>query len=388
MKIARIVLALAFVASAVFAAQPASARPVQAEDLFKFALLSSAQISPNGNWVVVGAQRLNPQKNTYESTLLLVDVATGATRVVGKGPHDGAAAWAPDSSWFAFVRPGKNKKPQIFRYDLGGGKIVQLTHAKDGAGGPVFSHDGKQLAYTVVATDPAHVTFVDFGNAGYKPKAAQQKTDIRQITTMHFDGNGAGYVYDQHPHIWIANADGSGARQLTFGSWGENFGGDRTIAFDSLRYESPSLGPNDIYTIPAKGGTMRKVVAPDVSNGGETYGNRGNRLWFFSADAMDPAAYPALLSANPDGSDPHTLIAKDTVLFGDSVLADMKEGGGQCGPLFGPGDAWFAINADGPAYANLRKVNAKTGAIADLTPPRGEAWSCSLTKDGSRLAYL
>jgi dipeptidyl aminopeptidase/acylaminoacyl peptidase len=133
---------------------------------------------------------------------------------------------------------------------------------------------------------------------------------------------------------------------------------------------------------------LRKVAAPDVANGGETYGTRGDRVWFFSADTMDPNAYPALLSANGDGSDPHTLVPKNTVLFGDSVLADMKEGGGQCGPLFGPGDAWFVINADGPAYANLRKVDAKTGAIADLTPQRGEAWSCSMTQDGSRLAYL
>src|SRR5665213_695520 len=272
MKIARIALALAFIASAVFAAQPASARPVQAEDLFKFTLLAGAQISPDGKWVVVGTQRLNPQKNTYQSSLLLVDVATGASRDATKGTHDGGASWAPDSSGFAFARPGKDHKPQIFMYRVADGRIVQLTHAKDGAGGAVFSHDGKHFAYTVVATDEAHATFVNFGDAGYKPKASQKKTDIRQITTMHFDGNGAGYVYDQHPHLWIANADGSGARQLTFGTWGENFGGwspdDRTIAFDSLRYESPSLGPNDIYTISSKGGAIHKLAAPAVSNAG------------------------------------------------------------------------------------------------------------------------
>src|SRR5665213_896658 len=249
MKIARIALALAFIASAVFAAQPASARPVQAEDLFKFTLLAGAQISPDGKWVLVGAPR-------------------DAT----KGTHDGGASWTPDSSSFAFVRPAKDKKAQIFTYRVADGKITQLTHAKDGAGGAVFSHDGKHFAYTVTATDDAHATFVSFGNAGYKPKASQKKTDIRQITTMHFDGNGAGYVYDQHPHLWIANADGSGARQLTFGTWGENFGGwspdDRTIAFDSLRYESPSLGPNDIYTISSKGGAIHKLAAPAVSNAG------------------------------------------------------------------------------------------------------------------------
>jgi len=392
MKIARIALALGFLVSAVFAAQPASARPVQAEDLFKLDLLAGAQISPDGTWVVVGSQHLDPKKNTYRSTLLLVNVATGASRDATKGAHDGGASWVPNSSGFAFVRPGKDHKPQVFMYRLADGKITQLTHAKDGAGGAAFSHDGKRFAYTVVATDEAHATFVDFRAAGYAPKASQKKTDVRQITTMHFDGNGAGYVYDQHPHLWIANADGSGARQLTFGTWGENFGGwspdDRMIAFDSLRYESPSLGPNDIYTISSKGGAIHKLAAPSIENGGETYARRGNRLWFFSGDVMDPAAYPALLDANADGSDARTLVAKNTTLFGDSILADMKEGGGQCGPIFAPGDAWFVINADGPRYANLRKVDASTGAMTDLTPARGEAWSCSMSDDGSTIAYL
>ncbi|MDQ2991739.1 MAG: S9 family peptidase [Candidatus Eremiobacteraeota bacterium] len=391
MQIIRLVVALAFLLSAVFAAGPASARPVQAEDLFKFTLLAGAQISPDGKWVAVGTQRLNPQKNRYESSLLLVNIASGASHVAAAGPHDGGASWAPDSSGFAFVRPGKDKKPQIFMYRVGNGKIAQLTHAKDGAGGAVFSHDGKHFAYTVVATDEAHPTFVNFGNAGYQPKTSQKKTDVRQITTMHFEGNGAGYVYDQHPHLWIANADGGNARQLTFGTWGENFGGwspdNRTIAFDSLRYESPSLGPNDIYTIPTKGGAIRKLATGAVSNTGETYANAGDRLWFFSSGVYDPSEYPALLSANADGSDARVLANKDATLFGDSVLADMKEGGGQCGPLFVPGDGSFVINADGPAYANLRTVDATTGTMTDLTPERGEAWSCSMSHGGS-IAYL
>jgi len=395
MKIARIALILAFLCSAVFSAQPASARLMQAEDLFKFSLLAGAQISPDGRWVVVERQRLNPQKDLYESTLLLVDAATGATRDVTKGLHDGGAAWMPDSRGFAFVRPGKDKKPQIFSYRLRDGKIAQLTHAKDGAAGAVYSHDGRRFAYTVVATDAAPATYVDFKNAGYAPKAAQRKSDIRQITTMHFDANGAGYVYDQHPHLWIANADGSGARQLTFGSWGENFGGwspdDTTIAFDSLRYESPTFGPDDIYTIPAAGGKMRKLASGNPANAGETYARKGDRLWFFTntaAEIMDPDTYPALVNADPLGRDVRTLVPSNTTLFGDSILADMKEGGGQCGPLFAPGDGSFVINADAPGYANLRSVDAATGAMHDLTPPRGEAWSCSMSADGKKIAYL
>jgi dipeptidyl aminopeptidase/acylaminoacyl peptidase len=43
---------------------------------------------------------------------------------------------------------------------------------------------------------------------------------------------------------------------------------------------------------------------------------------------------------------------------------------------------------DGPGYSNLRTVNLTDGTLTDVTPAKGEAWSCSVTRDGSRAAYL
>jgi dipeptidyl aminopeptidase/acylaminoacyl peptidase len=382
----------ALLAALVVPALPASARPVVAEDLFKFKLLSNAQISPDGKYVVVVETYLSGPKNAYESTILLVDVATGAARDATHGTHDGGMAWMPDSRGFAFSRPAKKgHKPQIFSYRLNDAKIVQITHLKDGAGGAQYSHDGKRIAFTVDSNDPAHAAYIDFAKAGFAPKRTQKLTDIHTIERMHFEANGAGYVYGDRSHIWTMNADGSSARALTSGQWTENFDGwspdDRTIAFDSLRYDSPSLGPSDVYTIPSGGGAMTKLVSGEPSNGG-FYGNTGNRVWLFSSGIEDPAEYPALASANADGSEMRTLVAKNVYSWGDGLLADLKEGGGGCGPLFDPRDRWFVTNIDGPGYANLRRFDAQSGVATDLTPARGEAWSCTMSQDGTRVAFL
>ena len=208
-------LAIAALVSALpAAAQP---RPVEAEDLFKIAFLESAQISPDGAHVAVVRSHMNGPKNTYESTVLLVDVANGATTDVTRGTHDGDIAWAPDSKSLYFVRADKKKHPQIFRYELKGGAVKQLTSIKDSASGPTPSHDGRRVAFTVTETDPSHATYVDFAKAGFKPAEDEQKTDIRAIDTMGFEVNGAGYVYDKHAHIWVMNADGTGAHALTSG---------------------------------------------------------------------------------------------------------------------------------------------------------------------------
>lgn len=391
-------LLVPFACAALFAAlmlpaMSVAARPVAPEDLYAFTFLDGAQLSPNGKLVAAIASKLDGRKNAPDSTIVLVDTQTGRRWDATRGTGDGGPAWMPDSSGFAFVRADKKlHKPEIFTYTVATGRIVQLTHLKDGAGGAIYSHDGKRVAFTVTAIDPQHDAWIDFSRAGFKPKVEQKKTDINVITQLGFRVNGVGYVANMHPHIWVMRSNGSNVKQLTFGRWGENLAGwspdDRTLALDSLRYNSIYAGPDDIYTIASTGGPLIKLASPQMVNAGEKYANKGDRLWFFAADLLDPDEYPALTSSDADGTHRRDLIAKNTYTWGDSLLADMKEGGGTCGPLFAPDDNSFIINIDGPGYSNLRRIDASSGAVTDVTPRRGEAWSCSTSRDGSAIAYL
>jgi dipeptidyl aminopeptidase/acylaminoacyl peptidase len=367
----------------------APARPMTAEDLFRINLLDQASISPDGAHVIVVRQRMNGPKNRYDSTVLLVDVAHATTDDATKGTEDGDTAWSPDSKSFYFVRPAK-KTPQIFRYDLATGKITQITHVKNGASGPVPSNDGKHLAFTVVDTDAAPPAQIDFAKADFTPSKDEQKSDIRTINTLFWTVNGAGFVYDKHPHIWVSNADGSGAKQITFGRFGEGNESwsfdDGVIVFNSLRYDSVD-GGNDVYTVAATGGDLHKMASDLPTNNIYFVSRRSPRLIYGASNTTDPAEYPAMRWANFDGTNVDEFVKKNTLSFGDSLLADMKEGGGPCGDFF-PDERHALINADGPGYANLRVLDLATGAVTDLSPRKGEAWSCTISRDGKRVAYL
>lgn len=369
-----------------------SAAPVTPEDLFKLTLLSNAAISPDGAHVLIEASRMDGPKNTYDRTIELVDVSSGGlTHNVTKRAGDGDFAWMPDSRSFVFIRTVEKQKPQLYRYTLGSGAVVQLTHVTQGVAGPVVSHAGDRIALTVTATDPAHDTYADFAKAGFTPKDSQKKSDIRIIDQLFFETNGQGYTYRDHQHIWTIDADGAHAKQLTSGKYSENFDAwspdDRTILFDSLRYESVDSGPSDVYTIPSTGGAMQKLASPLPGNGGFFFSNDGSRIYFLSADVKDAAELPALVSANPDGSGRRVIVARDTVSWGDTLLADMKEGGGLCGwPL--PGGKEALLNLDGAGYSNLRRLDLTNGSLSDVTARKGEAWSCTVSQDGGRVAYL
>lgn len=380
---------LLFAILAIASPMQASARPMTAEDLFHLTILDQAHLSPNGAFVAVVSKKMDGPKDTYRSTILLVNVAAAATIDATKGTSDGDIAWAPDSKSFYFVRPAK-KVPQIFRYDVATQKITQLTHVKNGASGPVPSNSGKRIAFTVVAVDPAPAARIDFTKAGFKPAKDEIKSDIRTINTLFWTQNGSGFTYDKHPHIWTMNADGSGIKQLTSGQYGE--GGeswsadDATLIFGSVRYDAID-NAGDIYTISANGGALHKLSSDRPVNNAYFVSRKSNRLIYGAGGTTDPAEYPAMRWANFDGSQTREIVAKNTLSFGDSLLADMKEGGGPCGDLM-PDEKHAVINADGPGYANLRLLDLENGTVSDLSPARGEAWSCSLSRDGKRVAYL
>jgi dipeptidyl aminopeptidase/acylaminoacyl peptidase len=386
MRIAALVFTLALYPLA------SAAATVAPEDLYKITFLSTAAISPDGRYVLVEASRANGPKNTYDRTIELVDVASGKlTHEITGRAGDGDFAWMPDSRSFVFVRALDKQKPQLYRYTLAAGKVVELTHIKQGVSGPVVDHAGDRIALEVTDTDPAHAAYIDFAKAGFTPNEAQTKSDVRIIDQLFFETNGQGYTYADHQHIWTVDADGGHATQLTSGKYSEGFDAwapdDRTILVDSLRYESVDSGPNDVYTMAANGGPLRKVASPLPANFGFFFSADGQRVYFLSADVKDPAEQPAIVSASVDGSDRRTVVARDTVGWGDSLLADMKEGGGLCGsPL--PGGTQALLNADGPGYSNLRLLGLNDGSLTDVTPARGEAWSCTVSRDGKRVAYL
>jgi dipeptidyl aminopeptidase/acylaminoacyl peptidase len=370
----------------------ATPSPVVPEDLYKLTFLNAALISPDGTHVLVSSAKLNGPKNTYDRTISLVDVATGAvhpniTGMTGDGDYD----WMPDGKSFVFVRTLPKQKPQLYRFSLQTGTPVKLTSIAQGVSGPVVSHDGTRIALTVTDKDAVEAAYIDFGKAGFTPTAAQKKTDIRKIDDLFFETNGEGYTYADHAHLWTVNADGTSPKQITSGRWSENLIGwspdDKTLAFGSLQYETPDSGRVDAYIVSSQGGTPQKVASAEASDNGLFFTGDGTRMIFARGGVTDSAELASIVSAKLDGSDPRVVVPKNTVAFGDSLLADMKEGGGLCdAPM--PDGTHALFNADGPGYANLRMLDLTTGAFANVTPQRGEAWSCSVSRDGKTIAYL
>src|SRR6185295_18480706 len=91
-------------------------RRMQLDDLGRIVRVSDPQIAPDGKSIVVVVARANYEDNRWENELVLVDVATGAQRVLTNGRHDVTQPrWSPQGDRLAFIASaatGKETKPQ------------------------------------------------------------------------------------------------------------------------------------------------------------------------------------------------------------------------------------------------------------------------------------
>jgi tricorn protease len=122
-------------------------------------------VAPDGGTVAVA---------THDGRLVLVDTAGGADRLLDRTDNDAPhhLAFSPDSAWLAWTSPGPEPLSQIRLARLADGEVVEATPMRFTDAEPVFTKDGRHLAFLSRRTfDPVydeHVFDLSFP-AGTRP---------------------------------------------------------------------------------------------------------------------------------------------------------------------------------------------------------------------------
>lgn len=122
-------------------------------------------LSPDGATVAVA---------THDGRLVLVDAATGDDRLLDRTANDAPRdlAFSPDAAWLAWTHPGPEPLSQIRLARLADGEVVEATPMRFTDAEPVFTLDGRHLAFLSRRTfDPVydeHVFDLSFP-AGTRP---------------------------------------------------------------------------------------------------------------------------------------------------------------------------------------------------------------------------
>jgi dipeptidyl aminopeptidase/acylaminoacyl peptidase len=289
----------AFLALLAHGSASAQARKIELGDLAKIVTVSDPQISPDGKSIVCVVSRQNFEEDRSDRELVLVDVATGAQKVLTldrKGV--GSPRWSPTGDGLAFLAvvpftKGKDKKgdttkradsPQVFVMSMSGGDARKVTNAPNGVEQFAWRPNGKDVAY-VTSDDPPNQREIDKHN------------DSFEVGDNDYLATGA----PTPSHIWLVsvvgeNAGGEEGKRLTSGPWSLPKSGPpsppaspiswtpdgKSLTF--TRQEHPHFGDYDLTTLQILNvgtGEIRKLTSHEKLESFGLFSPDGSQLAYW-----------------------------------------------------------------------------------------------------------
>jgi len=371
----------------------AQKRPIAAEDLYQFNLISGTRISPDGKHIVYTVHRVDQKTEKKYSNLWIVpaDGSTKPLQFTYGDQSDGSPRWSPDGRQIAFVsnRADKEKPGQVFLIPFHGGEARQLTDIQGSIGSISWSPDGKTLACTVRKMD---------ADVLEREKDEQKKklgTVCRHYDRLFYKLDGYGYLPLERTHLWTIDVESGEGKQLTdhavFDEIQPAWSPDgKFLAFSSNRSPEPDAEPDhgDLYVIPAEGGDMRLVETPGASPMYPSYSPDGRWIAYYAQKSEGIDYENTLVWIVPaDGSgQAHDLTGAYDVQPAGYTIHDQAENETQA-PIWSNDSQTLYFTAAQHGSTVLKAVSVDGSHIQDIIGEGGAAGSISFNKDQSRMAY-
>jgi dipeptidyl aminopeptidase/acylaminoacyl peptidase len=232
-------------------------RALEPEDVLRLRQVTAAELSPDGSRVAYVVRQPDADRNTYASSIWLLDPATGATQRITSGAHlDATPRWSPDGSWLAFTSDrGTPSAQNLFVVCVDNpDELIQLTAFEEDVvtsfvypvtESIVWSPDGGSICFA--ARDPVDPT-------------RERRASV--FETPRYKSAEYGWLDGRRMHLWLAPTRGGAVGQLTAGDWDDSqptFSPDGSqVAFVSNRSGGNTAGPGS-----AAGIWLVSVESPD-----------------------------------------------------------------------------------------------------------------------------
>ncbi|MGH8199322.1 MAG: S9 family peptidase [Steroidobacteraceae bacterium] len=336
----------------------AQANRLQLRDVANIVHVFDPQLSPDGRSIALIVSRPDLSHDDYDSSLVLIDVASGAQRVLTYERKDVfSPRWSPTGDRLAFLAlaqpsadgedgthepaksagtkpstPWKQPTEQIYVLPMSGGEAHRISGSAHDVEQIAWSPDGRQIAFTMADDNPS-----------------QQEIDQHEDAFEVGDNSYLTTEAALPAHLWLVAADGGPPRRITSGGWTLpraappsapssplSWSPDgRSIAI--VQQKSPAYGDSDqtvVAIVDVASGRIHKLTSHPLLEGFPLYSPDGSQIAYtYSRDGdfnneLDLLVTP---TAGGDGVDVTRELDRDIVRAawladGQSLLVGAHDG--------------------------------------------------------------
>jgi len=318
--------------------------------------VSDPRISPDGSRIVYTRRWIDKMSDRWESSIWTVspDGTRNRHLIEGSSPR-----WSPDGTRIAFIAPDEDGNAQIFvRWMDAEGAVSPVTHLTESPSDIEWSPDGTSLSFTM-RTPIANPTSKNWSIALPRPAGAEWTRDPRIIERLVYRQDRIGYLEEAFQQIFVVPADGGTPRQLTEGDFDHGAAtwdpDGRSLLFSGLLAEDADYrwDESEVYRIDAETGEIRQLTTRHGPDSRPVPSPDGRLIAYVGRDttALDYVE-SAIYVMNADGSQPRAL------------TADLDR---SPGAMFWAPDGrsiYFDLSADG--YASIYRVTLD-GAVSAVS---------------------
>jgi dipeptidyl aminopeptidase/acylaminoacyl peptidase len=314
--IASLLLAMALPAavaapSALTAQVPGSAGAALGLDHFlSWEGIADPHLSPNGREIVYTRRWVDPMNDRWSSSLWIMNANGTRHRFLTDGS---SPRWSPDGTRIAFLSSGEPRGTQVFvRWMDAEGATSQVTRLQESPSDIQWSPDGTRILFQSMvkgAADPAWRIDLPRSPEGARWAAAPVIED-----RIHFRRDGQGWLPRGDRHLFVVDATGGAAIQLTDGPWDHGSArwmpDGRAVVFQSHRVGDADRRWREahIYALDVDSRHVRQLTVARGPKGNPTPSPDGRHIAFTGHEWTDDTYFESkLYIMNADGSNVRVL---------------------------------------------------------------------------------
>lgn len=299
------------VATAGLASDGDDSRLFTAERVFDLEYADDPQISPDGSTIIYARKSMDKFADRVVSDLWTIDVRSGQQRPLVSGQGSSSSVrWSPSGDRLIYLTTTNGKPDLRLRYQDSGNSfsLAQLEHDP---GAPVWSPDGKTIAFSMLVADERAA----FAKPPKSPEGAEWAKPVGVVDDLVFRFDGAGYLPKGKTQVFTLSAEGGTPRQVTHGKNGfdsPEWLGNGALLVTGNDVENADLDPieSEIYRVDLSSQTVTALTQRDGPDFAPIVAPNGSGIAYLGYDdKLKSYQQTNVYVMAPDGSNAKNLTA-------------------------------------------------------------------------------